>query len=116
MRDLSRICSTLASVARVAAAELRYAARGMEQARTDPPSARKLARARRRGVVPKSTDLIASAALLALAGSLFWSGGHLLHALQTLLTRALAAAAQPQPPPAAWLGAQASEVAWLALE
>ena len=69
------------------AGDPRYAARPMHEPRTEPASPRKLARARRDGIVARSADLIAAAALLALAGVAAWSAPRMWHVLRALLCR-----------------------------
>ena len=87
----------------------------MDESRTESASPRKLARARRQGVVPKSPDLVAAAVLFALLGSLLVFGGRLLSAFQTLLSRVLEAAAAPHPPGPAWLLPELRDLLSLAL-
>jgi flagellar biosynthetic protein FlhB len=67
----------------------------MDEPRTEQPTPRKLARARRHGVVAHSATLTAATAALALLGSLLWIGPRLTHALQQLLLAGLASAAAP---------------------
>jgi flagellar biosynthetic protein FlhB len=65
----------------------------MHESRSEQATPRKLARARSRGVVARSPDLSAGAAVLAVAAALLWSGGSLLDALRKLVRAGLAAAA-----------------------
>ena len=87
----------------------------MDEPRTEPATPRKLARARRQGIVPKSPDLVFAAVLFALLGTLFAIGGRLLQAFRTLLTEALRSAAAPNPPGLEHLAAPARDVATLSL-
>jgi flagellar biosynthesis protein FlhB len=70
----------------------------MAQRRTEQPTARKLARARSLGMVPRSPELSAAAALLAAAGIVLWDGPAALAALRALARAGLTAGAQPQLP------------------
>src|SRR5436190_18928320 len=87
----------------------------MHEPRTEPASPRKLSQARREGRVARSADLIAAAALLALAGVATWSGLRVLRALRALLEQALSAAAGAVPPSPAVLLTAVLEVASVAL-
>lgn len=61
----------------------------MEQARTEAPTPRRLARARERGEVSSSPDLTASAALFGLLLALSWTAGELLTGARVVLDAAL---------------------------
>jgi flagellar biosynthetic protein FlhB len=65
----------------------------MQESRTEQATPRKLARARSRGVVARSSALSAGAAVLATAAALLWSGGRLLESLRAMLRAGLGAAA-----------------------
>ncbi len=65
----------------------------MQEPRTEQATPRKLARARARGVVARSPDLSAGAAMLALAAALLWGGERLFEALHALVRAGLTAAA-----------------------
>ena len=67
----------------------------MQEPRTEQATPRKLARARSRGVVARSPDLSAGAAVLAVAAALLWSGSSLLDALRALLRAGLIGRAAP---------------------
>src|SRR5262249_46586824 len=67
------------------------------------------------GIVPRSADLVASAALFALVGALLALGARFVQAFAALLTAALGSAAAPVPPGIELLAGPASDVAWLAL-
>jgi flagellar biosynthetic protein FlhB len=67
----------------------------MDERRTEQASPRKLARARSRGVVARSPQLCAGAAVLAFACVLPFAGERLLAALRALVMAGLAAAAVP---------------------
>ena len=69
----------------------------MDEPRNQPATPRKLARARRQGVVAYSADVTASAVLLALAACVPWAGPRMLRALRGLFAAASAAAAAPAP-------------------
>ena len=75
----------------------------MDEARTEEPTARKLAEARRRGEVATSPALIGAAALFALLAFALWRGRALTAAFAELVRVALRAAAQPSPDPRAAL-------------
>lgn len=72
-----------------------YAAGPMAEQRTEQATPRKLARARSRGVVARSPELSAAAALLAVLTLLLWQGERLLGALTALVRAGLRAAAGP---------------------
>jgi flagellar biosynthetic protein FlhB len=86
----------------------------MEESRTEQPSARKLERARRRGVVPHSPGLTAAAAVLGLLGALSWLGPRVLRAAQALLLAGLRGTGShaPRITTAVLLG-PASDLSWL---
>lgn len=85
----------------------------MEEARTEAATPRKLARARQRGILARSTDLTAAAGLLTLLGMLIGFGDRLGAALTALMRTALASAAMPTGPQPTALLASVREVAVL---
>src|SRR5262245_52052847 len=68
----------------------------MSESRTETATARKQAQARSRGLVARSPELSAAAALLAVTLVLAWNGGRLVDALRALLRAGLSAAALPR--------------------
>jgi flagellar biosynthesis protein FlhB len=68
----------------------------MSESRHLEATARKLAHARSRGLVARSPELSAAAAVLAVTGLLAWNGGGLLGALRGLVRAGLGAAAEPE--------------------
>jgi flagellar biosynthesis protein FlhB len=86
----------------------------MDEPRTEAATPRKLARARRQGIVPKSPELAAAGVSLALLACLAGLGARWLRALAALVTAALGAASAPRPPGVAVLAEPLREVAWLA--
>lgn len=69
----------------------------MNETRTEEPTARKLAEARRRGEVAASPALTGAGAVLVLLAVVLWRGPAIVEALAGLLRAALASAALPQP-------------------
>jgi flagellar biosynthesis protein FlhB len=82
--------------------------------RTEAPTPRRLAEARRRGEVAVSRELTGVAALAAGAAVLATGGTALVQGLAAVVRRGLALALDPATPPAAALGAAAADVARLA--